>query len=191
MMKEKLNPNCGIRLRECREAAGLTQKQLADAIHTTYQSISNIERGERRLTADNAIAAANVFGIRMEYLLCEDDFKDYDEYNNSIAKDIFEKDHKIIFLETVLGNIYDFDKGYFFKRKDNEMEHAYYFSDDDVNNLYKSINFLIDGWVHQIIKNQSQYGIDENKLLEESKKTVIFKIKNLRGLFDRFIDNQK
>ena len=183
-MKEKLNPNCGIRLRECREEAGLTQKQLADEIHTTYQNISNIERGVRRLTADNARAAANVLGIRMEYLLCEDDFKDYDEYNKSIVEDISEKDHKIIFLERVLGGIRDFDKGYFFKRKVNDTEHAYYFSDDDANNLYMSINFIVDGWVQQIIKKQADYVIDEKILLEEYKKLLIFKPKNLRGLFN-------
>ena len=74
-MRGKLNPNCGVRLRECREAIGMTQKQLADAIHTTYQSISNIERGQRRLTVENARLSAHVLGVRMEYLLCEDDYK--------------------------------------------------------------------------------------------------------------------
>lgn len=53
----------GTRLRSLREAAGLTQEQLADqaGLHWTY--IGQIERGERNLTYKNILKLARGLGV--------------------------------------------------------------------------------------------------------------------------------
>ena len=55
-------------LRAKREAAGLTQRQLADLVGVTDQTISNIERGVTTPTLDTARALARVLGIAVEGL---------------------------------------------------------------------------------------------------------------------------
>lgn len=55
-------------IRTKREAAGLTQRQLADLVGVTDQTISNIERGATRPTLDTARAIAGVLGISIEAL---------------------------------------------------------------------------------------------------------------------------
>lgn len=55
-------------LREMREAAGLTQRQLADLVGVTDQTISNLERGVTKPTLDTARALARVLGVQVEAL---------------------------------------------------------------------------------------------------------------------------
>lgn len=53
----------GRRIRELREARGLSQEKLADlaGIHRTY--MSSVERGERNVGLDNIFAIANALEI--------------------------------------------------------------------------------------------------------------------------------
>jgi len=53
-------------LRELREAAGLSQRQLADAVGLTDQTISNIERGARTPSVETALSIARVLGVSVE-----------------------------------------------------------------------------------------------------------------------------
>lgn len=53
-------------LRELREAAGLSQRQLADAVGLTDQTISNIERGARTPSVETALTIARVLGVSVE-----------------------------------------------------------------------------------------------------------------------------
>jgi len=55
-------------LRAKREAAGLTQRQLADLIGVTDQTISNIERGATSATLDTARALARELACSVEDL---------------------------------------------------------------------------------------------------------------------------
>ena len=50
-------------LREARKGAGLTQRQLADAIGRPYTVIANIERGERQIDVVEFIAIARALGM--------------------------------------------------------------------------------------------------------------------------------
>ena len=59
-------------LKAKREAAGLTQRQLADLVGVTDQTISNIERGATMPTLDTARALARVLGIPVEGLFAPD-----------------------------------------------------------------------------------------------------------------------
>ena len=172
-MKEKINKNCGIRLRECREAVGMTQKQLADAIHTTYQSISNIERGERRLTADNARAAAKVLGVRMEYLLCEDGiktekqqfYKHIDTTNNFRAL--------LGIAEVML--VYDYgerkneDEAEYIIGAETETNKAEYIicSYNEIDEISKMMGYLFKGWFNKIFLTQNRNNPELSRKLEE------------------------
>lgn len=79
MIKRKLNPESGKRLRECLEHDGLTQKGLSNSSGYTPQYISNIIVGKKPLTSSAAEVFAKVLNIRKEYLLCEDNFKTFKE----------------------------------------------------------------------------------------------------------------
>jgi transcriptional regulator with XRE-family HTH domain len=54
----------GRRIRELRQAKGISQEALADlaGIHRTY--MSDVERGERNISIDNIAAIASALGVR-------------------------------------------------------------------------------------------------------------------------------
>jgi len=56
-------------LKRCRIAAGLTQKQLADAIGVPQQHISRWETGERTPTAETLLKISKVLKCTMEELI--------------------------------------------------------------------------------------------------------------------------
>ena len=59
----------GQRIKLTREAAHLTQEQLADAVNCTVQHISAIERGIKTPSLEMFIMIANVIGVSTDYLL--------------------------------------------------------------------------------------------------------------------------
>lgn len=61
--------NFGERLKELRQAAGLTQKQLADKIWVTKASISYYEQSERNPSPEVLMKLANAFHVSTDYLL--------------------------------------------------------------------------------------------------------------------------
>ena len=63
------------RLKELRKEKNLTQEQVANMAHISQVHYQRIESGNSNLTLDMACALSKVFGVRTEYLLCEDDFK--------------------------------------------------------------------------------------------------------------------
>lgn len=75
MKQEELNIICGERLRKCIDEKNMKHKEVAAASNFTEQHISNLVRGKCKLTTDTARILSRVLGVRMEYLLCEDDCK--------------------------------------------------------------------------------------------------------------------
>jgi transcriptional regulator with XRE-family HTH domain len=69
MPDDQLLQAFGQRIRELRQARGLSQEQLADetGFHRTY--IGMVERGERNLSLSNVGVFAKVFGISISDLL--------------------------------------------------------------------------------------------------------------------------
>lgn len=63
-----------VRLREERINSGYTQEGLAKGI-TTQQQITYLEKGKRKLSYDMAYLIAKKLGVRVEYLMGEDDFR--------------------------------------------------------------------------------------------------------------------
>ncbi|ABK53395.1 transcriptional regulator, XRE family [Acidothermus cellulolyticus 11B] len=58
----------GRRLAQARQAAGLTQAQLADLASVTYQEISHDEAGRRQRPIDRAIQIAEILGWDVQEL---------------------------------------------------------------------------------------------------------------------------
>lgn len=54
-----------------REAFGLTQEELADAIRTDQGTISKIERGVLKLSWERAIAISDFLGVPLDTLRCK------------------------------------------------------------------------------------------------------------------------
>jgi transcriptional regulator with XRE-family HTH domain len=64
-------PGLAMRLREAREAAGLTQSQAAKVVGMHRPSLSNIESGERKVSAGELKQFAAVYKVSTEWLLDE------------------------------------------------------------------------------------------------------------------------
>lgn len=58
----------GQRIFEMRQSAGLTQKQLGEAVGLSMQAINDIEKGRRETKLAKAIAIARLFNTSVEYL---------------------------------------------------------------------------------------------------------------------------
>lgn len=63
LMPSEVTRYVGTRIARYREAAGLSQRDLARAIGVKQPTISNWESGERELTLANLVAVANVLQV--------------------------------------------------------------------------------------------------------------------------------
>lgn len=59
----------GQRIFNLRKAAGMTQKQLGEAVGLSMQAINDIEKGRRETTITKAISLARLFNTTVEYLV--------------------------------------------------------------------------------------------------------------------------
>lgn len=57
-----------MRLKECREAAGLSQKEVAVTLRVRAPSVSNWERGITNPTYENLMQLANLYHVTIDYL---------------------------------------------------------------------------------------------------------------------------
>jgi len=89
----KIN-NLHKRLKELREAKGLTQLQLAEALDIGRVSVSNYENGDRTPDADLIIRFADYFGVSADYLLGISEFKCYGQeydFRRKLAPEFFNR----------------------------------------------------------------------------------------------------
>jgi transcriptional regulator with XRE-family HTH domain len=68
-MIDTFNANLGIRIKELRDKIGLSQAKLADLLGLNRASLSQIENGERKLTAEEINKLAKIFNISCDVLL--------------------------------------------------------------------------------------------------------------------------
>lgn len=57
------------RLRQLREKHGYTQKQLADAVHLSKNSICNYEKNVNLPNIETLMSLADIFNVTVDYLL--------------------------------------------------------------------------------------------------------------------------
>jgi transcriptional regulator with XRE-family HTH domain len=65
----KIDKKLGENIKILRKQHGITQQKLADLLGLSRPTISQIEIGERKLSADELIKLADIFNISVEYLL--------------------------------------------------------------------------------------------------------------------------
>lgn len=86
MGKKKINqiePNRlieqGKRLERCLERANMKQCVLAEKAYYSSGYISELKRGAKGITSDNADRFAPILGVRREYLLLQDDYMTFED----------------------------------------------------------------------------------------------------------------
>ena len=70
-MTEPIRNQIASRLRLAREAAGLSQGQVAKMINVHRPTISEIEAGRRRVSADELARFAEIYGVSVNWLTGE------------------------------------------------------------------------------------------------------------------------
>ena len=71
-MTEELRKQIASRLRLARESAGLSQGQVAKKVNLHRPTISEIEAGRRRVSAEELAQFAELYGVDMSWLMGED-----------------------------------------------------------------------------------------------------------------------
>lgn len=80
MTNKKLNPKHGIRLNECINLAGITQKKLAEQSGYTPQYISYIVTGKKNMSLESARIFAKILKVDEDYLLCKSDHRTFNDF---------------------------------------------------------------------------------------------------------------
>ena len=70
------------RVRQLRQAAGLTQQQLADLVHVSSRTIISLEKGQYSPSLLLAYRLALVFGTTVEDLYCLAENKEQEDRDN-------------------------------------------------------------------------------------------------------------
>ena len=86
------------RIREARNKAGFTQKEVADRLGMTYQAISNYERGINRIEVSILSALCNLYGTTVPEIL---QGEDYEQKKNPVQFEEYNPTHRI----PILGRI--------------------------------------------------------------------------------------
>lgn len=84
--KVEINPECGLRLKWLLRESGIKQIELARKLNYEPQHVSSIITGRKRLTPETAYQIANMFHVRAEWLLCQDDYRTLEEKESSSQK---------------------------------------------------------------------------------------------------------
>lgn len=84
--EEALRKEIGRRLASCREAIGMTQEEVGNNIFRTRDLITAIENGRRNLTRSNAMLLSDLFGVDVDWLLCESEIKSKEAYTMTEAE---------------------------------------------------------------------------------------------------------
>lgn len=91
------------RLKSARKSAGLSQAQVAQIMKMHRPTISEIEAGRRRVTADELLKFADIYGVSMDWLSSGDSGSDsYDDIMIA-ARELSKMDDES--LEKLLGAI--------------------------------------------------------------------------------------
>ncbi len=62
-----------LRLKEIREDRDISQKKLAEILHTTQQQYSKYELGVRLIPIDKLCILADYYNVSLDYLVCRTD----------------------------------------------------------------------------------------------------------------------
>lgn len=102
----------GKKLRECREAKGLSQKELAKLLNTSYSVIGKYERDEMQPSIEAAKKIAKLLNTTVGYLLGETEqenvFKNPDmlkRFNEIEGMEDEDRNHILYTLDALIKNV--------------------------------------------------------------------------------------
>lgn len=78
----------GARIREIRLSQHLTQQKIADIVDKSYTHISNVERGETKISLSTLIEVCNVLGVTVDYILQDNYIDPEDSLDREILKEL-------------------------------------------------------------------------------------------------------
>ncbi len=81
----------GSKIKKLRTEKGLTQKDLADQVHVTFQTVSKWEKNENEPDISTLKELSKIFGCSIEYLI--DDDLEEEPYKNKVAP-VFDEEDK-------------------------------------------------------------------------------------------------
>ncbi len=82
---QKVNKNCGTRLKDARRRKGYTQEQLSELVDVDVKYISALENNRRFMSVDLAERVSKVLEVRTEFLLGIDEHKsNFDMYSSKL-----------------------------------------------------------------------------------------------------------
>lgn len=90
----------GIRLRQLREAYGITQEELGEKLNLTKANISKYESGRLEPNLDTLSFLAHLFGVSVDYLLGRPHSSSYN--SNGLKKDTTKQAEDIIKIDPEL-----------------------------------------------------------------------------------------
>ena len=75
------------RVKELREAKGISVRHLALATGFSHSTIARLERGERKLSTPQAVALADYFGVSVDFLLGKSPEEMFNDFVDSLRGD--------------------------------------------------------------------------------------------------------
>ena len=125
----EINAEAGKRVKIVRERAKLTRTELAKRCFVSQSLISSVESGARRLTDSLARSIGEVCGVRLQYLLCIDEYPTEDERKRQMQTEVEallkKRDFAEEWFDSFIGAIaeqldyaFSTDEGYSFTRSD-------------------------------------------------------------------------
>lgn len=103
-MKNSLQINLGLKIKNLRQSAGMSQEKLAEKLEIAINTLSNIERGNAFMTSNTLEKISNIFGIDYSELF---DFKQEKNtqilYKNILARLEIIKDNpkKLLYVDEI------------------------------------------------------------------------------------------
>ena len=80
----------GLRIKNARIKANITQEKLANEVGVSIRFINNIERGDKGMSLETLTGIANVLSVSADDLLCDNLIHSFHVYNKE-AQEVFDK----------------------------------------------------------------------------------------------------
>lgn len=77
-----------LKIKELREEANITQKQLAEAIHNMQRNVSNWEKGVSEPDLNTVVALADYFGVTLDELFGREPYPKIDSASAALYRTI-------------------------------------------------------------------------------------------------------
>jgi len=106
-----MNELLGARIKNLREAKGLTQEQIAEQMKCTRQKYARLEKGLVDISYSNIVSISNILDVEIENIISSVN-------NSNMMEPMFritdnqEADEKLVFLNTMLDTFYAHRKLY-------------------------------------------------------------------------------